>query len=280
MKALIASWKGPQDRHGASLDRAAPLPRSILQPKGLEKIQDGADERNIAKDVTVAPWRPLVCLQIYDGDAVGIGSGVLISPTVVLTAAHNLHLLSPTRGQGRWPKAITAHVGVVNNDKGAAMSRVVRVETCPGYRESSAGMETQFDFDFGIARLADEALFNWAKTCFDVPAQKPLREDEISQHMLTAAGYPHEAGKPVRLHFHAGRMVTSCAPLTFRYKLDTAAGQSGGPVFRFHGEDKPCHLAGVHVGGDASSNKARRYDASMQQQVVAWLAASGGQLIG
>lgn len=274
MKGLISAWKARQ-ANGATLDPGVALPRGPLQPRGLEKVQD-ADDRAVAKDVTVAPWRPFVCFQIYAGDRVGIGSGVLIAPTVVLTAAHNLHILSAQRGRGATPTAITAHVGVVNNDKGAAQSRVVRVETCPGYRDCSSSDPAQYDFDFGVAYLADDALFRWAKTTFDVPNQKPLRDDEVKQHMLTVAGYPHETGKPIQLRFHTGQLVTSCEPISFRYRLDTASGQSGGPVFRFHGADKPAWLAGIHVGGDSASNRARRYDASMQKQVAAWLKATTG----
>lgn len=252
------------------------LPESDMQPFGLESIQGATDDRKRPKDINAAPWRPMVCFRIFvpGADKPGTGSGVLIAPNVVLTAAHNLHMLSARPGRGFDPPKITAHVGVVSHDVGAAHAFVERVATCPGYVETHRGDEGRYEFDFGLAWLRDDALHRWAQAAFDVPAQVPLRSDEILDAQLTAAGYPDAPGRKIELRFHSERQrVTSVAQTGFRYTLDTEGGQSGGPVFRYHNDNNACFLAGVHVAGGEGSNRARRYDASMQRQIKAWLAA-------
>lgn len=250
------------------------LPAPDMDPRGLESIQGSTDDRKRPKDVTTAPWRAMVCFRIFipGADKPGTGSGVLIAPKVVLTAAHNLHMLSKRRGGGFDPPKITAHAGVVSHDVGTARAFVERVATARGYVETSSEDEARYNFDYGLAWLTDDSLFRWAQAKFDVPAQAPLGNSEILEAQLTAAGYPDEPGKRIELKFHSDRQhVTSCEPTTFRYKLDTEGGQSGGPVFRYHNADDACYLAGVHVAGGGSSNRARRYDASMQQQIKTWL---------
>jgi V8-like Glu-specific endopeptidase len=275
VRGLISQWKARSQPDARNMP-AGSLPAPDMLPRGVESIQGRTDDRKRPKDVTAAPWRPMVCFRIFipGADKPGTGSGVLIAPNVVLTAAHNLHMLADQRGRGFDPPKITAHVGVVSHDVGTARAFVTRVATCPGYVESSRNDDVRYNFDFGLAWLSDDSLFKWAQTSFNVPAHAPLADAVVLEAQLTAAGYPDEPGKRIELKFHSERQhVTSCAPTTFRYKLDTEGGQSGGPVFRYHAADGACYLAGVHVAGGGSSNMARRYDASMQKQVKAWLDA-------
>ncbi len=256
---------------GKKLDPSIAIPPMAKNQIGLEAVI-GDDDRLTVKDVTVAPWRPLVCLQIDVGSKTGIGTGVLIAPRIVLTAAHNLYLIE----SGTFPKAISAHAGVVDGN-GPAESRVVRVETCPGYTSiTNPNDPKQYLYDYGIAYLADDALHTWAQKTFDVPKQAPLGDDELKRATLTVSGYPDEKGKPIVLKFHAGKPDPGrLAQLTLGYQMDSTAGQSGGPVFRYHPDTQAVFFAGVHVAGDTTSNTARRYDAGMRKQIETWLAGAG-----
>lgn len=280
MKGIFSFLAGRRSET-PSASRAQALPPPFLgpldqQPDGLEDII-GDDDRDVPKDVGAAPWRPFVCLQLFVPGAVrpGTGTGVLIAPNVVLTAAHNLHMLGDRPNSGRDISKITAHVGVVADDQGRARSTAARIATCPGYEKFSNRDEMRYGSDYGVIWLEDSSLHQWAKTCFDIPKQAPLDDDQLKSAVLTVAGYPDTGGK-IQLKFHASdKMLTAWGPTNFRYKLDTERGQSGGPVFRYHSADKPCYLAGVHVGGNPQSNLARRYDITMQRQVEAWLANPG-----
>src|SRR5574338_246069 len=97
MKGLVTSW---YDRHrtGASLDPTAPVPDIPFKAPDdrLESVH-GTDQSKVVENIGEAPWKPLVCLEIYAGSESLVGSGVLIAPNVVLTAAHNLYRLATGR---------------------------------------------------------------------------------------------------------------------------------------------------------------------------------------
>ena len=175
MKGFVAEWS--QRRiSGADLDPSRVVKRRRMTGKGFESVI-GDDDRRIVPDVTILPWRPMVCLQLHFGAASGIGSGVLIAPDVILTAAHNLYMLE-TRA---FPDAIVATVGT-RNGQAVAESRVTRIDVCPGYTNlGGPGDPSRYRLDYGIARLANDALFKWAGTAVDVASQAPLSD-------ITASG--------------------------------------------------------------------------------------------
>jgi V8-like Glu-specific endopeptidase len=265
MTGLVTAWLN-RGRTGADLDAALPVQKLRTTGSGYESIH-GKDDRFLVKDVTLAPWRPLVCLQLHSGGQTGVGTGLLIAPDLILTAAHNLYLLS----SGKFIDGITAQVGL-RNGVAAAEARVTRVEICPGYNKLTGSDDPhRFMFDFGLARLATPALHKWAGATVDVLAQPPLSDTELMKSWLNIAGYPLEAGSPLALKSCDGPVKPGTLDATnFAYEMDSLPGQSGGPVFRYHPESKRVVFAGVHVAGDASKNIARRYDASMRQQLQAW----------
>lgn len=270
MTGLVSAWK---QRHiaGADLDPALAIKRRRMTGKGYESVI-GGDDRRIVPDVTILPWRPLVCLQLHFGAGSGIGSGILIAPDVILTAAHNLYMLE-TRS---FPEAIVATVGT-KNGSATAESRVTRVEVCPGYTNLSGPADpSRYRLDYGIARLADDTLHKWAGSAVNVAAQAPLSDADMAAATLTIAGYPDEGGAIVLKACSGKPRPDRIGPVNFSYEMDSMPGQSGGPVFRWHPDTRQIFYAGVHVAGDADANTARRYDASMRKQLQEWLGSSAG----
>jgi V8-like Glu-specific endopeptidase len=267
MSDLVADWY-KRRQHGADLDVLQPLTRLKATGRGFETVH-GNDDRVVVADVTAAPWRPLVCLELHAGTRVGVGTGLLIAPDVVLTAAHNLYLLET----GSFLSAIVATVGV-KNGTGATEARVAHVDVCPGYTSLGGPKDPRrFTFDFGIARLGSDALYKWAGSAVNVMSQTPLSDADLVKSKLTVAGYPYERTQPLALKSCFGPVLpATVGPVNFGYEMDSTAGQSGGPVFRYSAETKAITFAGVHVAGDSDDNIARRYDASMQQQLRAWMA--------
>jgi V8-like Glu-specific endopeptidase len=278
MKGLVTSWY-ERRQTGANLDPATAAPNIPFKgPDDRLESVHGADQSKVVENTDDAPWKPLVCLEIYAGSESLVGSGVLIAPNVILTAGHNHYRLAT----GKFANVIAASVGM-KNGRQAAKARVVRVECCPNYT-SRANPEdrSRFQYDYGIARLADDTLFQWAKDKMDVASQAPLNDSDLSRSLLTIAGYPFIPGKPLTLKSCTGKAVAGrIEPVNVWYDMDSMPGQSGGPVFRYDGPGKPPVFAGIHVAGDTKDNRARRFDTTMRTQVQAWLSsASGGQNIG
>jgi len=267
MTGLVTNWQA-RKRNAADLNPSTPVQKLRTSGSGYESVH-GKDDRFAVKDVAAAPWRPLVCLQLHSGSQTGVGTGLLIAPDVILTAAHNLFLLS----SGKFIDGITAQVGLKNGSPSAEL-RVSRVEVCPGYNNLSGPDDSRrFMLDFGLARLPSNALHKWAGTTVDVLAQPPLSDTELLKSWLNVAGYPLEGGGPLVLKSCDGPvMAETLSAANFGYAMDSLPGQSGGPVFRYHPESKAVIFAGVHVAGDSDKNIARRYDASMRQQLKAWIA--------
>ncbi|MEO0981570.1 MAG: trypsin-like peptidase domain-containing protein [Pseudomonadota bacterium] len=249
---------------GADLDPNAPPPQS--EPIALESII-GEDERRTIADVEKFPWRPLCLLRLqYSDGQSAIGTGLLIRPNLILTAAHNLFALDLKT----FATAITAEVGV-KEGRAEAEARVNRVEVCPGYTKVRAGDARAYTLDFGVARVDTTALHDWAGQTIDVLAHTPFRDGDLKRSRLNVAGYPDELGG-VRLKSADGPVrAGSVKGPTFSYEMDTLAGQSGGPVFRYHAEKEQVLYAGVHVAGGETANMARRFDGPMQRQVRAWV---------
>lgn len=78
------------------------------------------------------------------------------------------------------------------------------------------------------------------------------------------------------LKFPAGKPdPASVAQPTLGYEMDSTAGRSGGPIFRYHPDTQAVFFASVHLAGDRTGNTARRHDAGMRRQIETWLGASG-----
>jgi len=248
------------------LDLSHPPPAPRIAVQGL--ITADGDQRIVVPDVTATPWRPLVCLRMrYADGSHAVGTGLLIGPDLILTAAHNLFALD----LGKFVESAVAEVGV-KNGVAAASARFKRVDVCPGYTRQSLRNPSRYSVDFGLARVDSDALHRWAGMYVDVLAQEPIPNNELAQSLLNVAGYPDREGPLTLKTDSGGALPGTLTASNFRYKMDTMPGESGGPVFRYHKDTGAFVYAGVHVAGEAASNLARRYDPAMRAQLKAWLA--------
>lgn len=263
IEQLLAGFRTAESGEGPLDPRAAPPEKFTPM---LKLIGSDGDQRKKVKDVEVEPWRTLVCLRVRhtDGES-AVGTGLMIAPNVVLTAAHNLYSL-------KLKKRIASGFGEVGVKDGASKAdasiKFVRVRR--KYTEMHPSDAARYRHDYGVAYLEGAALGAWCKTHIDIAAQAPMPDTELHTSELTIAGYPLENG-PLTLKSDAGRMLAkTTTPTNFRYRMDTMPGQSGAPVFRYR--DGAFALAGVHVGGEVDYNLARRFDAEMRDDVLRWLA--------
>jgi len=273
MRGLISGWKEQRSRGMASLQQtpAAPFDFEGFAPPndtGLESVI-GNDDSVIVNDTANAPWRPLVCMRIKAPGEFLIGSGILIRPNVILTAAHNVYRLNSKA----YATSIVAHVGVTTGGNAGAEAIGARVQ-CPPQYVACAGPNdpTRLAFDFAVIHLTTDALGKWTKpeSIPDVLSQAPMSEPELRAAQLTLAGYPVYGGKPIVLRKGLGRIVSTTGT-GLLYDMDSLPGQSGGPAFRINEPSKSFTFAGLHTTGQEIENRARRWEASMQKTVKDWL---------
>lgn len=256
---------------GLAVDPRLDLPKrgSSLDYSGLESIIDDNDMRRV-NDVRIQPWRQLCCLDIHRSNGGrSIGTGLLIAPDIVLTAAHNLYALKDRS----YAIGIEVEAGM-DAGAAAATSRIDHIQICQGYDKYAPSDEGQYAVDYGIIRLADESVFNWVGRATDVLGSKPFSDEELTTTNLSIAGYPAaDKVPPILMRHHGGPTQAQIGPTVFSYTIDTLPGQSGAPVFGWDADTETIRLAGVHVAGGDRANRARRFTPEMQAQVAKWIAS-------
>ena len=278
---LITAWKQRQERGQATLDTRPRPPfdfRGFEQPDetGLEAII-GNDDSVIVADTANPPWRPLVCLRIYAPGEDLVGSGILIRPDVILTAAHNVYRL----GTKSYATSIVAHVGKTQTGVAGAEAYAARVQCPPEYVACSGPNDsTRYAYDYALIFLNSDALGRWTRPEHipALPTQSPMSDLDLRAGQLTIAGYPCYPNAAIVLRKCNGKVISLAGAGVF-YDMDSMPGQSGGPVFRYNDTTKTLTFAGVHTTGFETENRARRYDAMMQKSLNAWLAGGSGKPI-
>ncbi|MEL6259266.1 MAG: trypsin-like serine protease [Pseudomonadota bacterium] len=237
-------------------------------PLRLEAIIGDADTRRPVHNVADAPWRPMCLMRLhYTNGATAIGSGVLIAPDLILTAAHNLYSLklkTLITGADVWVGA--------QNGSAAASGVGVWAKAHPKYTKNGPGNPARFNFDYGLLKLKTTKLGDWAGDVFDVAAMTPPTNRDLLSHSVVVAGYPADR-TPATLTAAEGPVLDDpLSNVVFGYQMDTAKGQSGGPVFRHDPATGRTSLAGVHVAGfhDHHFNLARRFSAKMKKEILTW----------
>jgi glutamyl endopeptidase len=103
---------------------------------------------------------------------------------------------------------------------------------------------------------------------------------ELDNRLVNVSGYPGDRGAGAEQYHHRNRIVHSADRRVY-YEVDTAAGQSGAPVWMYEDSDteRQYPLAiGIHaygVSGPIPGNSAPRIVAEVFDQIQAWIEAGG-----
>ncbi|MGK9230957.1 trypsin-like peptidase domain-containing protein [Inquilinus limosus] len=240
----------------------------------------GADSRVMVPDTSMTPWRCICHLEIeYESGPVGFGTGFLIGPETVATAAHVL----VDRSTYGWAKPRQARrIRVVPGRNGtlapygyfvAGFEDGCRVPaswldpaTTPeqAAREDYATISTPASY-----RTADEPtgerLGYFGLKAFTTAAAAR----NASMLFVNNAGYPYEADKPYgSLWYNAGR-VREVGDAFIEYMVDTEGGQSGSPIYYFDEERNQRYAIGIHTTGDFV-NRGLRITPAIFQTLRRW----------
>jgi glutamyl endopeptidase len=225
----------------------------------------------------MTPWRCICHLEVeYENGPVGMGTGFLIGPQTVITAAHVL---------------------VDRRRDWSAPRRASRVRVLPGRNGTLApygyAVTDKFDMpnewkddntDQRRAAAFDFAAIHLPKTADTEVQQEPLGarlgyfglkafaeadEEKIKLLFINNAGYPKERDKPYgTLWYNAGR-VRTWAPEFVEYMVDTEGGQSGSPIYFYDEKKQQRYVVAIHTTGDFV-NRGLRITPPIFEQIRRW----------
>lgn len=242
------------------------------------------DDRRRVLETHEPPFRmicSIVTTRTNSGGAAMIGTGFLVGPRTVLTAAHVL--FEPARSTD----AAQVRVTPGRDDTGEL----------PGVGHELVG-ESAFRFhplwrqhrrpEHDLAairlsrRLGDTLSWFWL-------GGRPLADGEITGRLVHVAGYPDTvstsiigaAQQPRGRHLYFDRNVFAApqGDAQLAYLADTSVGQSGGPAYIWPDPGGQAHIvtvAGVHCYSDEpSANLATRINAANHELIREWITADG-----
>lgn len=204
------------------------------------------------------------------------GTGFLIAPGVVLTAAHVIY--SPTSGPAL---SATFSPGCHIEEAGPNLDpRYSQTVDRSGMRVSSEWSidNTSIEWDYGVLLLPDPAMF---KDCGEL-AIAVQDDDFYDKHALERStdffvvGYPFD--KAYQSQWLGRSALRNAGRVSIRHLIDTMPGQSGGPLFvvaknATTGQNVPL-VIGIHSrpAPGENFNEARRIDDRVRAEIKSWIA--------
>ena len=233
-----------------------PAPRFLA-----ESVQGGVDDRVEIAHTDRYPWRAHASLRIVAADgSLWIGTGWFISPRVLVTAGHVVHIKhSGVPGRDGWVQEVKVMPGRKGTELPYGSSTSVRFYSVRGWADD--GDE---EFDYGAIVLADSLgdRTGW----FEFGAYSDAR---LATFNANVSGYPGD--KPAGTQWYHARRVDSTSNRQVSYETDTAGGQSGSAVYRISNGRRTAFA--VHAYGGARVNSGTRITRPVFDNLTAWVAA-------
>ncbi|MBL0941932.1 MAG: trypsin-like serine protease [Alphaproteobacteria bacterium] len=241
------------------------------QEKGKEKKLERKEEVGLigsmsklkAKKVTNLPYRYCGNLLMTfphseneeEVPAKCVGSGVLVGPNHVLTAAHNLF----SHKRGGWATEVIFTPAQCKTMKPFGEVKGVLLRSFKGWID---GKGEGYDHDMGLIIL-ERAIgyqIGWAGLL------EPESSFLASSPRLKIVGYPSKGVKvklqegiakikAAQMYKHSGHIKES-QEQRFLYEIETAPGQSGGPLLAYNMDNH--YVVGVHTYGLYEESKKER----------------------
>ena len=237
---------------------AAQVAVSSGAPAGKPENVIGVDNRVQVTDASTIPWRCICHLEIeYERGPVGFGTGFLLGPALVVTAAHVL-VDRKTRGWG--DPRLAKRVRVVPGRNGTLapygyfVADTFKRPTVWEDKESDAIVAMKQDYAAIVIPNEHTVGGEYFGDRLGYFGLKVFQGDEEEQQakllLVNNAGYPYEADKPYgTLWYNAGR-ISGVDEVYFEYMVDTEGGQSGSPIYVYDEATNERYVVAIHTTGD------------------------------
>ncbi len=223
----------------------------------IESVQDpDHDRRRPVSDWRALPWSRICSVWAYSPGITSVGTGWLLTPRVVVTAAHVILAGAP-------PARIEVYAGSARPGQGPkALARRAR----PSPLWGGAG---SLEYDFA-------ALWLDAELGGSFPVPPPAPDAALQAMSVAIPGFPREpergGGRDQWYHHNA---LARVEPASLFYDIDTTEGESGAPLlFAPDGATDRAMVVGIHGAGfDATGeylNRAQRIDDPTYRQLLEW----------
>lgn len=236
---------------------AAPLPGSDFELQTTRLRCPPHRNWRVVEDVAQPPHRAICQIEMFTpkGGALHLhyGTGFLVAPRLVLTAAHNLI------GRNTY---FDLYFGRTPTGR-LAFARSQKAKPHPDYDRSDAL------HDLAAIALPNDVVWQAIAQRIDYAAASKA---ELRTSPLMVAGYPIEDAPTASRSTqwaNSGRAGTIGERKIF-YAIDTADGMSGGPVLKSN-ETVPTAV-GVHIQGDCPDNRGKLFEPDDIAQIKRWVA--------
>jgi glutamyl endopeptidase len=218
----------------------------------------GVDSRVMVADTSPIPWRCICHLEVeYEFGPVGFGTGFLIGPRAVLTAAHVL--VSPSRNDPA-KRRTARQIRVIPGRNGTSAPYgffVSKYSDCKVPKQWLRDGDVRPDGSWDIAMIPIPETFKTEDQptaerlgYFGLKCFSESEASKVTMLFVNNAGYPYEADKAYgTLWYNAGR-VRKMEKTYIEYMVDTEGGQSGSPVYFYDKETNQRYVIAVHTTGD------------------------------
>ena len=226
------------------------------QPEGIIDT----DNQFLVQNTTLDPYRKIVRLESFFESGPLYGTGVLVGPDLVLTAAHNVYNVES--GQWTLDLRITPAQNGVTEPYGIYQGS--RVFILKNYQTEVTGANDSYDM----------AVIKLTEPVNSQIGYLSLSTDITLGSRVQVAGYPVSSDWKISFMYAMWGEVSKIDGNLIHYQIDTESGQSGSPVLNEKNE-----IVAIHTLGFIDRNQVYTHNAArlVKQDSLDMLAIAKGE---
>lgn len=262
----------PQPPRKTAMNRRRQSPTAPAEaPEPRVRIPFPPDHRERITPVTAPPWLAMgQLIMTFGHHGVYAGSGSLIAPDIVITAAHNLwdDQLGGFATKVVFIPARDGDVAPYGSLRGKKLHipDLYRLQAPPNPNTHDGDVKevTRYLYDYGVVILED--------AFWDTPLLNlnPASDEALHLQPAWVSGYPGDKPQGTLWEAQGPQQVEDELLL---YSTATYRGQSGGPVTVALGPQSVRQIVGIHVAGDPDleRNFAVRITQDVLDEIHGWI---------